>query len=89
MGSLKQHREKTMNIRSVLAAVAFSSLAVVASSLPSFAQSNPLIGTWKLNLEKSKFVSGTAPKEQINTYRPGRTKHQEHGQECGLSRELP
>ena len=68
MGSLKQHREKTMNVRSVLAAVAFSSFAVVASSLPSFAQSNPLIGTWKLNLEKSKYASGTAPKEQTSTY---------------------
>ena len=57
-----------MNVRFILPIVAFSSLAIVASSHPSFAQSNPLLGTWKVNLEKSKFVSGTAPKEQINTY---------------------
>ena len=56
-----------MNVRSILAAVVLSSLAIVASS-PSFAQSNPLLGTWKLNLEKSKYASGTGPKEQTSTY---------------------
>ena len=57
-----------MNMRSILTATALGLAVVIASALPSFAQSNPLLGTWKLNLEKSKFVSGTAPKEQINTY---------------------
>src|SRR5262249_46611731 len=33
----------------------------------SFAQSNSLVGTWKLNIEKSKF-SGAALRSQTNTY---------------------
>jgi hypothetical protein len=37
------------------AAIAF--LTVVASA-PVLAQSNPVVGTWKLNLEKSKFNPG-------------------------------
>lgn len=40
-------------------------LAVFASGL--LAQSNPFIGTWKLNLAKSKFTSGTPPKERMFT----------------------
>ena len=68
MGSLKQHREKTMNRRNILTATALSLAVVTTSALPSFAQSNPLLGTWKLNLEKSKYTSGTAPKEQTNVY---------------------
>jgi hypothetical protein len=42
----------------------------VASALPQagLAQSNPLIGTWKLNLEKSKFTPGTAPRSQTATF---------------------
>ena len=57
-----------MNKRNILTTTALALAVVTASALPSFAQSNPLIGTWKLNLEKSKFVSGTAPKEQTNVY---------------------
>jgi hypothetical protein len=30
-------------------------------------QSNPFVGTWKLNLAKSKFTSGTPPKEETFT----------------------
>jgi hypothetical protein len=42
----------------------------VATALPQagLAQSNPLIGTWKLNLEKSKFTPGTAPRSQTATF---------------------
>jgi hypothetical protein len=37
----------------------------------SFAQSsNPMVGTWKLNLEKSKFASGPAPKSLTLNYQP-------------------
>jgi len=45
-------------------------LSFVACSFPqaSFAQSSPLIGTWKLNLEKSKFTPGTAPRSQTATF---------------------
>jgi hypothetical protein len=41
-------------------------LAVVASGLL-LAQSNPFIGTWKLNLAKSKDTSGLIPKEEAFT----------------------
>ena len=44
---------------------------VVALSLVTsdvlLAQSNPLIGTWKLNVEKSKYVNAPAPKNQTTT----------------------
>jgi len=41
----------------------FAAIAVltVVASAPVLAQSNPLVGTWKLNLEKSKFNPGPAP----------------------------
>ena len=48
--------------------VALMGLAVVALPQSAFAQSSPLIGTWKLNLEKSKFPSGTAPRSQSSTF---------------------
>jgi hypothetical protein len=43
--------------------------AVVSTTLPqaSFAQSNPLVGTWKLNLEKSKYNPGPLPKSLTRT----------------------
>lgn len=41
-------------------------MAVVASGVL-LAQSNPFIGTWKLNPAKSKFTSGTLPKEETVT----------------------
>jgi hypothetical protein len=44
----------------VLKVVAISLFAAVVSS-PSFAQSNPLVGAWKLNTAKSTFDPGPAP----------------------------
>jgi hypothetical protein len=41
-------------------------MVVVASGVL-LAQSNPFVGTWKLNLAKSKFISGTPPKEGMFT----------------------
>jgi hypothetical protein len=38
------------------------------SSLSSFAQTDPFIGTWKLNLAKSKYNPGPPPKSQTVTY---------------------
>ena len=32
------------------------------------AQDNPFIGTWKLNIAKSKYSSGPAPRSQTQTY---------------------
>ena len=56
-----------MNRRTTLMSIAL--LSLVASAFPqvSFAQSSPLIGTWKLNLEKSK-LPGTAPRSQTATF---------------------
>jgi hypothetical protein len=35
--------------------------------VPVFAQSNPAIGTWKLNVEKSKYNAGQTPKSLTRT----------------------
>ena len=43
-------------------------LAIAALPQVGFAQSNPLIGTWKLNLDKSKYSSGTAPRNATLNY---------------------
>jgi len=49
--------------------VAFLAVCLVAtSSLSSFAQTDPIIGTWKLNLAKSKYNPGPPPKSQTLTY---------------------
>jgi hypothetical protein len=51
--------------RRTLTTTALACLAgVFATTLPQpgFSQSNPLIGTWKINLTKSKFSPGPAPK---------------------------
>jgi hypothetical protein len=40
---------------------------VVLSMTGLLAQSNPMVGTWKLNLAKSKFTPGPAPKSQTAT----------------------
>jgi hypothetical protein len=42
-------------------------LLVAAGSSPLYAQSNPLVGTWKLNVAKSQFDPGPAPKSLIRT----------------------
>jgi hypothetical protein len=41
-----------------------------ATTLPQlgFSQSNPLIGTWKINLAKSKYTPGPAPKSGTTTF---------------------
>jgi hypothetical protein len=41
-------------------------MAIVGSGLL-LAQSNPFVGTWKLNLQKSKDTSGVIPKEETFT----------------------
>jgi hypothetical protein len=40
-------------------------VAIAATSLS--AQENPFLGTWKLNVEKSKYVGAAAPKSQTRT----------------------
>src|ERR1700694_3402922 len=36
-------------------------------SAPAFAQSNPVVGTWKLNVVRSKYTSGSAPQNLTRT----------------------
>jgi len=57
-----------MNRRSVLTGIAILGLATVALPTATLAQSaSPLIGTWQLNLAKSKYTS-PAPKSQTLNY---------------------
>jgi hypothetical protein len=56
-----------MNRRTTLKGIALLSMVACAFPQASFAQSSSLIGTWKINLEKSKFTPGTAPRSQTNT----------------------
>lgn len=49
-------------MKSLLGYVAVVLLAVLPST-PAFAQDNPALGTWKLNVAKSKFTGVPAPKE--------------------------
>src|SRR5215475_6618363 len=49
--------------------VVFLAVCLVAtSSLSCYTQTDPFIGTWKLNLAKSKFSPGPPPKSQTVTY---------------------
>ena len=57
-----------MNRRTTLMSIALLSLVSYAFPQTSFAQSSPLIGAWKLNLEKSKLTPGTAPRSQTATF---------------------
>jgi len=43
-------------------------LVVVASSVALSQTTNPFIGTWKLNVEKSKFDPGSAVRGSTTTY---------------------
>lgn len=50
----------------LVAVVVVASVAVLAGT--ALAQSsNPLVGTWKLNIAKSKYNAGTAPKSSTTT----------------------
>ena len=47
----------------------FSFFAIAAMMLPRIALAqSELVGTWKLNVEKSKFNPGPAPKSSVLTY---------------------
>ena len=57
-----------MNRRSFTTMALLGFALVTALPQAGLAQSNPLIGTWKLNLEKSKFPPGAAPRSQTATF---------------------
>ena len=50
-----------------IAAVLVASLIVLASEA-GFAQGDPLVGTWVLNVAKSKYSPGPPPKEQTTIF---------------------
>ena len=44
-------------------------LALLAGGAPTTAQSkDPFVGTWRLNIAKSTYSPGPAPKSQVSTY---------------------
>ena len=45
-------------------------LVLTAAASVGFAQTDPHLGTWVLNLEQSKYAPGTAPKSQTRCLRP-------------------
>jgi hypothetical protein len=53
-------------MKRLLTFVAVAMLAALASG-PLFGQSNPLVGTWKLNAAQSKFTPGPAPRSMTRT----------------------
>jgi major membrane immunogen (membrane-anchored lipoprotein) len=53
-------------MKRLLGFIAVVLLAALAST-PAFAQDNPALGTWKLNVAKSKFTGAPAPKELTRT----------------------
>jgi hypothetical protein len=54
-------------MRRLLTVLAVTLVAQAAGGL-ALAQSNPFVGTWRLNLTKSKFDPGPAPKSQTRTW---------------------
>jgi hypothetical protein len=59
----------SLNHAKVLGAIVFASALVVALGVNSDAQTPvPGLGTWKLNLAKSKFSPGPAPKSAMVTF---------------------
>jgi hypothetical protein len=55
--------------RALTTLLMFSVLAIAVTMLPRMALAqSELLGTWKLNVEKSKFNPGPAPKNSVLTY---------------------
>ena len=62
-----------MNRRTTIALTSIAPLflaALLATAIPeiALAQSNPLIGTWKLNLAKSKYMGAPPPRSTTLTF---------------------
>jgi hypothetical protein len=53
--------------RRVLASVVCLALGSVLFAASAFAQSDPAVGTWKLNVAKSRYSPGPAPKSNLVT----------------------
>ena len=55
---------KTLLLRPLVAFAVMVSVTAISLA----AGSDPVVGTWQLNLSKSTFAAGTAPKSQTRTY---------------------
>jgi hypothetical protein len=55
----------TLNARRLLAS--FASFVLLAGATPAVAQSDPAVGTWKLNPAKSRYSPGPVPKSNVLT----------------------
>jgi hypothetical protein len=73
-------REEIMNRRTACMLTGMTLVGLAIATLPQigFAQSSPLLGTWKLNLDKSKYTPGPPPRSQTNTF-------QQDGQDIKLT----
>jgi len=60
----------TMLLGGVIAVWATQPLTVTAQSRGDGDEDRLLLGTWKLNVAKSKYKVGVPPKDQIRTYEP-------------------
>jgi hypothetical protein len=60
---------------SMLTRIALLGLAVAALPQIAFAQSDPFIGTWQLNLAKSKYSPGPPPKSSTVTFQAEGQNH--------------
>jgi hypothetical protein len=56
-----------LSLRALTLGLILATAAIAIIGLPAHA-SDPLAGTWELNLEKSKFNPGPPPKSQTRTY---------------------
>ncbi len=62
------NRRTTLTLTSIALLFLPALLATAVVSEIGLAQSNPLIGTWKLNLAKSKFIPGPPPRSQTMSF---------------------
>jgi hypothetical protein len=65
--AVKQEVEMRLNDRRVIASVMCPALAALLFAAAVVAQSDPAVGTWKLNPEKSRYSPGPAPKSNVIT----------------------
>ena len=59
---------RTPVVRRVFISILAASILTVALPQPGFAQADPRLGTWNLNLAKSTFTQGPAPRSRTITY---------------------
>ena len=56
-------------MRTLLPAIAFATVLAIFGAVQLHAQAtDPVVGTWELNIAKSKFTPGPAPKSETRTY---------------------